>query len=254
MKETYRKFKRWMEFYPPASGTSDAWTDFEIKYRKEAPVRHWFTSTLPYMVYYPIKWRWTHFWDAIRYRVVKYHVVDTKLKPRWHDKDTLMLHANFSLLVDYVECEKAHRSGNDDRYSKRDRVLSKIIPYYYERYYRNPEAGMSHIDWELTLDDPKLPLYERSPEQAKHAKAVKELYLWWTKERPARRDLIAPERDNDDNGVLYFLSDRYKEEHPEEYRISRIVSKENGRMEIERDQEDEDMLLRLVKIRKGLWT
>ena len=46
--------------------------------------------------------------DWCIYRTVrKYHIVDTKLEPGYHESDTLVMHSVFSILVDFVEMQKA---------------------------------------------------------------------------------------------------------------------------------------------------
>lgn len=81
------------------------------------------------------------------------------------------------------------------------------------------EAGIAYIDWEISLGD-------ESPSQAQSAKEIKELYLWWKHERPNRIDPWSDEYNGDDPLTL----------------------------ETEQYQEDTAMLVRLINVRRDLWT
>ena len=90
----------------------------------------------------------TRLWDRlvsdpyywVKYRTVsKFHVVDTGLEPGYYDKDHLMIHACFTLLVQFVEKEQ---------------------PYYYD-------------------DPPMESDPEWDPKHYKEKTEIMELYNWW---------------------------------------------------------------------------
>jgi hypothetical protein len=100
-----------------------------------------------------------------------------------------MLHANFAILVNFVEREHPHK--------------------------RVPPRDVDELNHR--------PLYRE----------VFRLYRWWTRHRPNRPELIWGDwRDPN----------------------SEKIRDECFRLEDEWEKEDQDMLLRLVKIRKFLWT
>jgi hypothetical protein len=189
--------------------------------------------------------------DWVRFRTCRrYHIVNTGLEPGYYDTDTRMLHVNFNLLVDFVEIEKAWMNtwSDDSKYSKLSWFGKKF------RRFRSPEDGISYLNWEII--DCQL------EEQSKAAKEVLELYTWWKTTRPnrpdpyveagyyevfkyrtLRDDLVEVERDGE---KYYTLKKSTKQE--------RQVFKKVTKIEAKYDKEDEQMLIRLVKIRKFLWT
>ena len=240
----------------------------------------------------------------IAYRTYdKYQVVDTKLKPGYYDKDTLILHANFALLVDFVEVELADYP---------DTILSKIggyLPRFIERPlfpdHRSADEGLKHINQRII--DHRKPYSKKdsgpwgNKEQfdkwQKHHLdfwlEVKSLYIWWTKERPNRKD------DHDVVGLTIFrakmdkkykktsefvederdipvvfpsLWDKIREKifklprrreklyvmksslNKTERKQERALYNKLHKLEQARDKEDTDNLIRLIKIRQGMWT
>jgi len=130
-------------------------------------------------IHFRLPWR---FWDKIdtlwnkllNWLFRRYDLIRIKSLPRsqYYDLDVRMLHANFQLLVDYVEKELAW--------------LNYITTGKYRWYHRwlpvrDPEAGLAHLDWEIQLG-------EDSPFQSRAAEKIKGLYHWWTVDRPQRVD------------------------------------------------------------------
>lgn len=257
-----KKLKKWLSFNSPCSGTADEWVDFEFRFKKEAPIRYFLTQKLPFVSWKRVSWKYAEVTRWIRYRLVRYHVVHTGLKPGYYEIDTKMLHANFQLLVDFVEVEKAwmQQSSNERNDNACFRRVRRYIPFYQawrDLTFRSRELGLMHLDWEITLDDPMLDEFDRSESQARVAREVLDLYLWWKDIRPAREELPLPE-DMFDNlkeyGILYTMSDRFKRDHPAAYQARRDWSDATTIQEANWDREDEENLIRLIKIRKSLWT
>ncbi len=175
--------------------------------------------------------------DWIRYRTTRrYHIVDTKLEPGYHELDTKILHANFEMLVDFVEIEKAWLNIWSDR-SKYNN-LSWFTRKF--KKFRSPEDGIDYLNWEIT---------ETHEAQAKSAQEVLELYFWWKKIRPERKDP--------------FELSQFDKYFPETLSIvlSNTITDEQksclaliSKIEQEQYNEDTDMLVRLIKIRNSLWT
>lgn len=166
----------------------------------------------------------------VRYRVDprhRYHLIDTHLKPGYHDVDTLMLHGMFSLLRRYVEDEMG---GADS------------IMAFNEELRRDPNY------------DPEDPPRQLSNQ----AEAVK-LYQWWTVYLPA----IEKRRDE----LLHLLySDHPIETVPVEgtdlrQLVFRKRTEEQEAMHREMralderiEREAQEMLHRLIDISGSLWT
>jgi hypothetical protein len=250
-KRLIRKIKTWMAYNPPWALTGPGWNAFNKEFREKAPIRYWIHHDYRKIFVYPIKRKYEAISNWIRYRTYdRYHVVKTGLEPGYYDVDTTMLNVNFSLLKDFVEVETASRQfwSSDEKRSWQ----FKYIPFYRTFVpFRRPDLGIVQLEWASTLDDPTLPPYEQSVHQAVSAREILALYKWWVNERPARNpiDLVRPRIRDDDMDDL-FVSD---EETPEYKKWTEAIESSQKQQE-EWDEEDTNMLVRLVKIRRSLWT
>ena len=127
------------------------------------------------------------------------------------------------------------------------------MPFYRIFYpFRRPDLGIKHLEWASTLDDPTLPPFEQSVAQAVHARETLALYKWWVEERPARKrievrhPLAADAKPMDIFNPALKNSPEYKQ-----YRDDLDKSFKQGE---KWDKEDDKMLVRLMKIRRGLWS
>jgi hypothetical protein len=133
------------------------------------------------------------------------------------------------------------------------------------RTWRSPQAGIDHLKWAATLNNNDW-LEEghadrgKPTRQALAAIEMLELYTWWTEVYPKRPDphdasgwsaIYEKRRLADpDGGVMSLFEDRSEEERNE----SRVVLDILHKIEEQYTQEDEDMMIRLIKIRDSLWT
>jgi len=100
-------------------------------------------------------------WFKIRFvSKYKYNIVHTRLKPGYYDKDYILLHANFSIMMNYVE-EELKIDGKTPLES-----IDEVI------------CLNSHIAL-----DPLNPMC-----------ILRELYVWWTIDR-VKRQLVEENRD-----------------------------------------------------------
>lgn len=256
-----KKLKQWMKFDTPKSGTPDEWVEFELRFKQEAPARYFLTHTLPMATWKRVSWKYKDVTSWIRYRLVRYHVVHTGLEPGYYELETKMLHANFQLLVDFVEIEKAwmQKGSNEREDNAPFRRLLSYIPFRHvwrDLTFRSRELGLEHLHWEITLDDPELDEHERSDHQARTAREVLDLYLWWKDIRPAREVIPMPEDEFDTlkYGILYTISDKFKRDHPAAYQARKDWSDAIHAQETNWAREDDENLIRLIKIRHSLWT
>jgi len=238
-----------MRFNPPYALSSEGWNLFNKEFKEVAPIRFWFHRDFRRKFVLPIKWKFESIESWIRYRTYdKYHVINTGLPPGYADTDTIMLYSTFNLLKDYVEVSLGLREWWQSDEPKS--WASKHVPYYFNfRNFRNPEFGLKHLEWASTLDDPSLPIHERSVHQAITARETIILYNWWVNTRPNRKEAeIRNLRNTIDEDDLFpdFSS------HPE-YKEYLNDIKESHVQEESWHNEDEEMLIRLIKIRRGLW-
>ncbi len=111
-------------------------------------------------------------------------------------------------------------------------------------------------DYGLQPGDPN---YGKPTQQAECAIETLVLYHWWKEIRPARPDpydvsgwseLCERRRAAKTDDDCLWIEDQTDEERSET-RASLDVC---GKLEEEYDKEDEFMMIRLIKIRRGLWT
>jgi hypothetical protein len=184
----------------------------------------------------------------------------------WSDVGNRFLPCLFNELVDFVEIEQAwhHCMWSDDAKTKFD------VPWWRSgwlrlRTWRNAEAGMEYLTWasKLVVDEnmgsnPDEKGYGEPTYQAKSAKEIIELYTWWTVTYPNRPDAYeasgwtaACEASRAANGGrLSFSADK----DPVLKKASDKAHKLLQKIESAYEKEDEEMMIRLIKIRGSLWT
>lgn len=245
-----------MSYDMPEFGTIDEWEEYDTNFKKNAPTRHFIMKTIPSMwnkIAWPIAHRYTDIKNWVRFRTYdKYHVLKTGLPPGYNDKPEQMLHVNFNLLVDYVEVELAWLNYITDDSIKR--------PWWQERNFRDRELGIKHLEWEMTLDDPNLPPHERNMVQARTAKQLKSMYIWWTEVRPNRKELEFKIKRSfelamiEKYGEMYQLSSKFQEEQKEACKRFADYSADSRAQEDGWRTEDATMLKNLMDVREFLWT
>lgn len=242
----------------PHAETLEGWDEWKRMNAEKHRFVHWFTDEFLDDLQDVVHWIPDRLHD-VRYYVKarwfdKYWCMDTKLKRGdYYDVDTRMLHGMFETLVDFVECEKAHMTmwlGD-----KADRPLRYRFPLLRWTSFRSRELGMRYLEWEMTLDSPDLPEDQRVPWQAESARETVALYTWWKDVRPARPDPMDAsgwseycEVKRQKGGVLELLR------RDENRKTTQQMLDQMHEMEQQYDDEDEAMLIRLIKIRKHLWT
>lgn len=172
-----------------------------------------------------------------RYNIIRIH----SLKPGYYDADERMLHACFNLLVDFVEIELAAANWNFEGKKKRRVRIGHARN-------RCPEAGVDHLQWEINDSGCNM---GSSPTQADMAREKLALYLWWTETRPARVDPWS------DPGIWAEWRAKHKATTDlDDADFMRVGEPHQRAGSLEKFYEDEDqeMLGRLVKLRGSLWT
>jgi len=236
----------------PDAATPQEWHQWNSDAKKQK-LKWFFAETLPDWLAFNFVYPYERFTIKLKNKYIRKHNqinVSTLKDDEWYDTDTRMMHSMFQLLVDFVELEKAHMQvvfGEDD-----------APKYMRKANYRNGSLGLKYLDWEITLGK------EGGANQSKHAKVVKELYTWWAGVRPYRTDLMDvkgsmgvstnefydSDTSKDSMGVFADFG-RKKDNEPDLYKD---VNKAYEDAEKKYNKEDEQMLIKLVKIRKSLWT
>ena len=239
--------KRFLGKTPPVAETSKGWRVWHAEFKAGAPITEFLVEEVfdqaQNVVYFPLDvyknvktYLQNRFGDKLQY-------LRTGTKPgEYHDLDYRLIHSCFNALVDFVEVEKAGCVGwNEELRGKWDGKWSRLNKWNLLETERCAGAGIDYLNWEITLREDGRPTH-----QARNALVIKELYLWWTEQRPKRVDPharleIVPIEDIWDLDTP--LSDDVRDEF------------ERGRkLEEMYDREDTEKLCELMRIRQSLWT
>ena len=256
------------------------WDKWNNNVKSTRPVAYWFTETLPDLLEKPAEW----FIDpiySVKYYIVNrwidqtHAMVSTLEKGKWHEFSDRLLYSMFDELVNFVEVEQAwHHVVWSSECREKYKAPWYAVGWFRTRTWRCPEAGLDYLRWEQSLVWTENELGEGHPDinkrthQAEKADEVLALYTWWKEVRPNRGDAwdVTGFRDfwnamdvkyDDPNGektswMSFKNSGKVltEEEDAEYWRLHKLVDMQDAAW----DQEDEDMMIRLVKLRKSLWT
>ena len=270
---TIGKFADWIRGTPgPGALTSEGWDAWHTKAQAAHPIRYWIAEEgldhLQKFVYYiPDKLNDVRYYINNRW-VSNSHALTAHprdIQPgNWSDVGNRFLPCMFNELVDFVEIEQAwhHCIWSDDMKTKYD------VPWYRKgwlrwRTWRSAEAGMEYLRWAETLTNEEFleegEKHKAEPTyQAKAAKEIIQLYTWWTVTYRNRPDpyeasgwTAACEASRIANGGrLSFSGDK----DPVLKKASDKAHKLLQKIEADYEKEDEEMMIRLIKIRGSLWT
>jgi hypothetical protein len=271
---TCSKFADWLRGSPKLKcGTSEEWDAWYISSAKAHPVRYWIAEEgldhLQTIVHYiPDKLNDVRYYINNRW-VSRTHSLTAHprdIKPgTWRDVGNRFLPCLFNELVDFVEIEQAwhHCIWSDDAKTKFE------TPWWRKgwlrwRTWRCPEAGMEYLKWASTLTNEEFleegEKHKAEPTyQAKAAKEIIELYTWWTttyRNRPDPMDASGWSAHCEAMRVKYsgsFFSSLNSKD-PEDRKASNKAHKLLSKIEKAYEKEDEEMMIRLIKIRESLWT
>lgn len=212
------------------------WSKWHDEQKKKHSWRYWiaeeFLGSLQRWINLP-----RDFYNNLRYYIRnrwfdKTHYLQTGFQPGYyHEVDERILYALFNTLVEFLEGEVAHKAS----------WLEKSPKKYKFKNGRCKEALYDYWEWETNLKDNEGDL---TP-QALSAREMKELYEWWTIKRPNRLDPYSDVTDEELDKMFDFNNrgDEQRQKSIERYNI-----------EEQYEQEDEAMLIRLIKVRRSMWT
>jgi len=268
------KFSDWLRGTPKLKcGTSEEWDAWYASSAKAHPIRYWIAEEgldhIQKFVYYiPDRLNDIRYYINNRW-ITRSHALTAH--PRdiapgtWRDVGNRFLPCLFNELVDFVEIEQAwhHCIWSDDAKTKFD------VPWYRKgwlrlRTWRCPEAGMEYLRWAETLTNEEFleegEKHKAEPTyQAKAAKEIIELYTWWTttyRNRPDPMDASGWSAHCEAMRVKYpgSMFSSLNSKDPEDRKASDKAHKLLTKIEKAYEKEDEEMMIRLIKIRESLWT
>jgi hypothetical protein len=275
MRNTYwtiGPFADWLRGTPsPVALTHRGWKQWRAEAEARHPIRYWLADTgLDYLqrffCYIPNKLYDLKYYINNRW-VTGTHALTASSSdiPRgeWRDLGSRFLPCLFNELRDFVEVELAwwHIAWEGKE------VRAKYDPPFWAtgwfrwRTWRCPQAGLDNLEWQMNLTNDWLaddhPDRHKSSPQAETAKEILALYQWWTEVYPNRPDPhdaggwsdYCEKFRNEGRDFLDF-EDRTDEEREASSRALDVTQA----IEDKYNQEDEEMMIRLIKIRYSLWT
>ena len=271
---TCSKFADWLRGSPKLKcGTSEEWDAWYATAAKAHPIRYWIAEegldhVQKFVYYIPDRLNDIRYYINNRW-ITRSHALTAH--PRdiapgtWRDVGNRFLPCLFNELVDFVEIEQAwhHCIWSDDAKTKFN------VPWYRKgwlrlRTWRCPEAGMEYLRWAETLTNEEFleegEKHKAEPTyQAKAAKEIIELYTWWTttyRNRPDPMDASGWSAHCDAMRVKYpgSMFSSLNSKDPADRKASDKAHKLLTKIEKAYEKEDEEMMIRLIKIRESLWT
>lgn len=275
------KFADWLRgTSKPGAQTGKGWDTWHKVAKKSHPFRYWIAEEALDAIQNAIWWPVDKLYD-VKYYINNRWITRTHsltahpkdIRPgRWCDVGNRFLPCLFNELVDFVEIETAWSNiAWDKKAREKYNAPFYSVGWFRWRTWRCPEAGIDHLKWAMTLtneewlEEDKKHLAEPTG-QALAAKEILELYTWWKEVYPNRKDPMELSgwtawcnrrrekvKDEDEDArwsALLSSEDDTADEKAETHRILDLCQ------EIERQQneEDEQMMIRLIKVRQHLWT
>jgi hypothetical protein len=275
---TIGKFADWVRGTPKLnSGTSEEWDEWTRKAQGESRLRYWLAEEgldyLQKIVFWP-----TDKLYAIKYYINNRFVTRTHaltahardIKPgEWRDVGNRFLPCLFNELQDFVEIELA---WSHIAWSNKEDCAKYAPPFWATgwfrwRTWRCPQAGLDNLKWQSELrhsvddgwkeSDPNIGL---PTPQAVKAQEILDLYKWWTEvyhQRPDPHDASGwseycerKRQEHGETGLSFFKESK----NPELRALGDAALKKTHEIEQAYEAEDEEMMIRLIKVRHGLWT
>ena len=274
---TTGKFADWVRGIPKLTwGTSDEWDEWQRKAQGESRFRYWLAEEgLDYV-------QKIVFWIPDTLHSIKYYINNRwvtrthqltanarDLKPGvWCDVGNRFLPCMFNELQDFVEVELAwwHIAWAGKDAKEKYKAPFWATGWWRWRTWRCPQAGLDNLEWQRNLRWTEDECGEGSPNvgkltpQAIKAQEVLDLYKWWTEVYRKRPDPYEASgwsaacealRIANGGGVLSMFS---KNGDPKLKKASDKAHKILQKIEADYEKEDEAMMIRLIKVRHGLWT
>jgi hypothetical protein len=256
-----------------SAGTAEEWDDWTTTAQMKHNFRYWLAEealghiqdfvTWPTRTLYDIKYYINNRW-VTRTNSLTAHAKD--IKPgQWQDVGNRFLPCLFNELVDFVEIETA---WSHIAWAEKEDTAKYNPPFYASgwwrwRTWRCPQAGLDNLKWQSELIHNEdyckdQPYYMKPTPQAVKAQEILALYTWWTEVYPNRPDAYDASGWSEyceasrlsNGGKINWSSDK----SPELKKQSSKAHKALQKLEADYEKEDTEMMIRLIKVRHGLWT
>lgn len=201
-----------------------SWADYHKEVKESYPVKYFLAHTIPHLWRVKVSMNIDHFFywlKSVTYK--KYHLLDLR-QPKnddhidnyrwgWLDECDQLIYANFNILVNYYEGVKNCKYS----YDATDEGIAKL-----EKEFNDPE--------DIGIES-----------QIHMLKEVKDLRQYWV-----------IDRKNSTREIDRLRTDWYKNRNEDKKTGNERWNKLN-KAEEDFYNEEEEMLIRLIKIRRGLW-
>jgi len=257
-------------------GTSEEWDDWTTAAQMKHNFRYWLAEeglshlqdfvTWPVRKIYDVKYYVNNRW-VTRTHALTAHPRD--IKPgQWQDVGNRFLPCLFNELVDFVEVELAWwQIAWDAEARPKYNAPFWATGWFRWRTWRCPQAGLDNLDWQRNLrhsvddgwkeGDPNI---GKLTPQAVKAQEVLDLYRWWKEVYPNRPDAHAASgwseycelkrKEHGETGLSFMRESA----NPETRALGTAALTKTHEIEQAYEAEDEEMMIRLIKVRHGLWT
>ena len=267
------KFADWLRGTKKLSaGTGKEWRLWKEAAKESHPIRYWIVEEgLDYAQNF-VNWPMDRLHD-VRYYVnnrwiTRSHALTAHardIRPgSWSDVGNRFLPCLFNELVNFVEVEQAWHHVMWDEEARKKFAVPWHRRFLRFRTWRCPDAGIEHLIWAsgLKLDahmgvDPGTDDYGKPTRQAENAQEILALYRWWREVYPNRPDVY------DASGWSAYCEMRrnkgyefldLEDKNEDEAAQCKTALEKSNEIEKAYDDEDEAMMIRLIKIRDSLWT
>jgi len=256
--------------------TAEGWHEWETRAKADYPIRWWLAEEgldmlqnivmfIPDKIYaakYYINNRW----------VTRTHALTANprdIKPgTWTDVGNRFLPCLFNELQDFVEVELAwwHIAWADKDEKEKYKAPFWASGWFRWRTWRCPQAGLDNLEWQRNLrwkEDEVGPDHKelgKLTPQAIKAQEILDLYKWWTETYRNRPEPMEAsgwtaycDACRDETGSKIWLSlaqTKNKDLKKQGDKAHKLLQK----IEAAYEKEDEEMMIRLIKVRHGLWT
>jgi hypothetical protein len=272
---TCSKFADWVRGTKKLSaGTSEEWDEWTTTAQMRHNFRYWLAEEgldiLQKIVYWPTDKLYSIKYYVNNRFVTRTHALTASprdIKPgEWRDVGNRFLPCLFNELVDFVEVELAwwHLAWSPEERPKYN-MPWWAVGWWRVRTWRCPQAGIDNLEWQRNLrhsvddgweeGDPNI---GKPTPQAVKAQEILDLYTWWTttyRNRPDAYDAsgwtAACEAQRAANGGKISWNT------PKDPVLKKAQDKAHKllqKIEADYEKEDEAMMIRLIKVRHGLWT
>jgi hypothetical protein len=260
-----------------SAGTAEQWDDWTTAAQMKHNFRYWLAEealghlqdfvTWPVRKIYDVKYYINNRW-VTRTHSLTAHPKD--IKPgQWCDVGNRFLPCLFNELVEFVEVELAwwQIAWADPAEKAKYDAPFWASGWFRWRTWRCPQAGLDNLDWQRSLrhdtdsgwaeGDPNI---GKPTPQAVKAQEVLDLYRWWKDVYPNRPDAHdasgwseyceLKRQEHGETGLSFMRESA----NPETRALGIAALDKTHEIEQAYETEDEEMMIRLIKVRHGLWT